>query len=558
MGEYRVATSHIGGVDGSLDNINGNLLSDGHKAVVVEASGQVWWYNLDSDSGLGEDSTNFSVITPDNNSLSKRWILVGKTGSVIIPDSTVDQGDNAIVGTLAWHVANAGVNPTTVTILQGTYTVSTSITIASTMTLRFEQGGILADDASNASLTINGSIESGLHQIFDWGTGSGAVTFGGELNPKVHPGWWGFASGVSAANNTTYLTAAIASMAAGQWLIIPPGTHSITNVIFNPPDESGLKAYGELSSSANGVAFTIGDGGTETTYVLRYRVENLKVNSSSTDHTAGRVGVLLHNVYSSYIDIREVRGFETGVKLFGYGTGCVYNEMHFGVLIENKYSLHLDADANGWTNENSFYGGRFTWSSGQDTAGWRHIWIDHYATFNLDNNRFYNPSLESNASTGLDTAVGIYCEGVSAYFYTSRFELDSNNVRGEFTANSADCIIFDGYGFLSVANITDAGTRNKFFARNDIKIAGAVASSSNGVLTLKNLSSESSAPVIAIQGTDGTVNSKFFGDGTIAVGGNLVITSQQAAVANATDAADVITQLNALLARLRTHGLIAT
>lgn len=37
-----------------------------------------------------------------------------------------------------------------------------------------------------------------------------------------------------------------------------------------------------------------------------------------------------------------------------------------------------------------------------------------------------------------------------------------------------------------------------------------------------------------------------------------VVGAQGAAVADATDAASVITQLNALLARLRTHGLIAT
>jgi hypothetical protein len=42
------------------------------------------------------------------------------------------------------------------------------------------------------------------------------------------------------------------------------------------------------------------------------------------------------------------------------------------------------------------------------------------------------------------------------------------------------------------------------------------------------------------------------------VSGNQVVTARQAAVANATNATDVITQLNALLARLRTHGLIAT
>lgn len=42
------------------------------------------------------------------------------------------------------------------------------------------------------------------------------------------------------------------------------------------------------------------------------------------------------------------------------------------------------------------------------------------------------------------------------------------------------------------------------------------------------------------------------------VNGTQVVTSQGAAVADATDAASAITQLNALLARVRAHGLIAT
>jgi hypothetical protein len=42
------------------------------------------------------------------------------------------------------------------------------------------------------------------------------------------------------------------------------------------------------------------------------------------------------------------------------------------------------------------------------------------------------------------------------------------------------------------------------------------------------------------------------------VAGTQVVGEQGAAVADATDAATVITQLNALLAQLRTHGLIAT
>lgn len=45
--------------------------------------------------------------------------------------------------------------------------------------------------------------------------------------------------------------------------------------------------------------------------------------------------------------------------------------------------------------------------------------------------------------------------------------------------------------------------------------------------------------------------------GGINVGGTQVVGAQQPAIADATDTSDVVTQLNALLAALRLHGLIA-
>ena len=45
--------------------------------------------------------------------------------------------------------------------------------------------------------------------------------------------------------------------------------------------------------------------------------------------------------------------------------------------------------------------------------------------------------------------------------------------------------------------------------------------------------------------------------GNLGIGGTQVVTSQQPAVADATGAGDVVTQLNLLLAALRVHGLIA-
>jgi hypothetical protein len=68
---------------------------------------------------------------------------------------------------------------------------------------------------------------------------------------------------------------------------------------------------------------------------------------------------------------------------------------------------------------------------------------------------------------------------------------------------------------------------------------------------------------------DGTYTVNAAGDGDSGTGkinaaigyytnGTKVVGAQGSAVADATDATDVITQLNALLARLRTHGLIAS
>jgi hypothetical protein len=80
-----------------------------------------------------------------------------------------------------------------------------------------------------------------------------------------------------------------------------------------------------------------------------------------------------------------------------------------------------------------------------------------------------------------------------------------------------------------------------------------------------------SGPVLRVLGTDASIDFNLEPKGTgvvksgrpiqganFRVAGTQVVGEQGAAVADATDAATVITQLNALLAQLRTHGLIAT
>lgn len=71
--KYWHRTSLTGGIDGSLDNIDGALLSNADKAYVATATA-FYVYNLNATSGAAENSP--AIISPDRNAGNKRWELV--------------------------------------------------------------------------------------------------------------------------------------------------------------------------------------------------------------------------------------------------------------------------------------------------------------------------------------------------------------------------------------------------------------------------------------------------------------------------------------------------
>lgn len=85
-----------GGITGCLDAIDGSVLNDGDRALVITPT-LTYHFILDADSGLAESSPD--VIAPDTNAGAKRWIIVsGSTGTTetyqtYYPDATeTDQG----------------------------------------------------------------------------------------------------------------------------------------------------------------------------------------------------------------------------------------------------------------------------------------------------------------------------------------------------------------------------------------------------------------------------------------------------------------------------------
>ena len=85
---------------------------------------------------------------------------------------------------LARSVADAGTAPTTLHITRP-IAVTGNLTVPDNITLSVDRGGMLSV-SSGATLTINGSIDAGLYQIFD-----GEGTIGGDIKVEaIYPEWF--------------------------------------------------------------------------------------------------------------------------------------------------------------------------------------------------------------------------------------------------------------------------------------------------------------------------------------------------------------------------------
>lgn len=118
--------------------------------------------------------------------------------------------------------------------------------------------------------------------------------------------------------------------------------------------------------------------------------------SSGNGWNVGSIGLEVLNTQSSFVFIPHIRNFEIGLKILSNAQGNVYNHYFLGHLDNNKINLWLGSiTGSGWTNENTFYGGRFSLNTGEGTAiaGSAQIFMDN--TYGPNNNRFIGCSLES-------------------------------------------------------------------------------------------------------------------------------------------------------------------
>jgi hypothetical protein len=152
-------------------------------------------------------------------------------GNFYYPDYTeADQGVTGDETTVKFFVDEIGTtNKATIYLRHNSgneftdYLFSTTEIIPDNITLERESGARILDDASNASLAINGPFVSPINHAFDWGNGTGDLTFDLESASEYHVEWFHSGSdyGVS-------FTTAVAAVPIAATIRLLPKTYNFT------------------------------------------------------------------------------------------------------------------------------------------------------------------------------------------------------------------------------------------------------------------------------------------------------------------------------------------
>ncbi len=157
-----------------------------------------------------------------------------------------------------------------------------------------------------------------------------------------------------------------------------------------------------------------------------------------------------------YVDVPVVQDFEHGLVLMGNNAGCAYNKVMMGSLWENHNNHVLDtAGVNGYTNENTFIGGRLRHSptkgaTANDPNAHQILAVGMNAEGGPNNNRWIGTSLE-----GQQVAqYRIEMAGSHNQFLHCRWESPNNDpIPIKWRDPAVSNVLFYGYGLVNVVEV---------------------------------------------------------------------------------------------------------
>lgn len=279
------------------------------------------------------------------------------------------------------------------------------------------------------------------------------------------------ATGDGVTDDTAAIKAAIAYAGAreGSTLFFPHATGYQVSTAINIPSTINVKMDTRMSytGTANEPFLVIGDEAT-TIFNKYYEIRVTRSNQSDWS-SENSIGVKAFNLDSSVLNVVEIQKFTIGLQAMGT-RGFAYSTIKLGRIVNHKIAVDVTNSGSGWTNDNTFDGGRITVQSTVHTDKSRYgIRVTSQSTYRNNNNIFNKPAIEMGTPTTGESLPILVEHGIMNKFNDVRSE-GNGNVIARFTNESTKNEISVGYS-SRLARIEDLGSRAGNTLRNPQIIA---------------------------------------------------------------------------------------
>lgn len=398
------------------------------------------------------------------------WLFSPQTAGVLY-SSTVYGGSQ---GALENAITAVNGSNATLYLAPANWLITSNLSIPANITLKPERGAVLAI-ATGVTLTINGTLDAGLYQIFSY-TGTGKVVFGSaNAPPVVYAEWWG-ALGDGANDDGPAINAAAASVRYVvehpriSTLLLP--AHSYYTTVPLDLTSISVDCKGIISSAVTNTYLTkVGSDSTYSGTNLDIHLSVVK-STSPLSWDAGSIGILVDGLFNSRAWL-EAKNCETGVKILSSDTTLPTwnNDFTIGSLYQNKTGLLITQSGTGWVNLNRYYGGEFNCTTAGAAAAVK-ILRGGAGLNKIDTQVFYGPDFEY--TSGVNGIIFDDCANCVAH--DVRIEGSDNEVVAQFNGycqnNKMRILGYDTSRWHKVDFTTGAcnGYGNAVEYQNDFKV----------------------------------------------------------------------------------------
>lgn len=299
--------------------------------------------------------------------------------------------------------------------------------------------------------------------------------------------------GVETAETVTYAdvqaAATLAASTGRRLWVAGTLTTDQTLTVTSDADLGGLT----INYTGTGVAVQVGvdSGVTFRINVVAPRVVASNKSGIGWGTVAGTVGVRAVNLNScAEVVIPYVNNFETGLLVYGKGTGNSYNTYLIGHLSNNKVNLKLSGDATGWSNQNTYLGGRFSHNSeeGTNVSGVHHIFMDVVPN-PVNTNTFIAPSIEADIPE-----FHAVIAGTANVLFNARWEASPAKIK--WVDNSSRNLVLWGYNVHLLEETLGTSADTNIILGSTQRIS---TSSSGPIVSIENRTSSANAALAVME-----------------------------------------------------------